>query len=69
MNLLLKIDGMSCQNCARHVREALQALPGVEYAEVNLERGEAQVKGEGIDPAALPAAVEKAGYRAIVHKT
>lgn len=35
----LKIEGMTCQNCARHVREALQGVPGVEYAEVDLDGG------------------------------
>ena len=30
----LKIGGMTCLNCVRHVREALQEVPGVEYAEV-----------------------------------
>jgi mercuric reductase len=69
MNILLKIKGMSCQNCARHVREALQNAPGVHHAEVNLERAEAHVAGEGIAPGTLAAAVEKAGYRAVVHES
>lgn len=30
------IEGMSCQNCAKHVKEALSELAGVISAEVNL---------------------------------
>jgi Cu+-exporting ATPase len=66
MSTILKIDGMSCQNCARHVREALQGVPGVAYAEVDLDAGRATVKGEGNGPEipALVEAVGRAGYTA-----
>jgi Cu+-exporting ATPase len=64
MTSLLKIGGMTCQNCARHVREALQEVPGVEYAEVDLEAGRARVKEEGADLNALVEAVGRAGYTA-----
>jgi Cu+-exporting ATPase len=66
MTSVLKIGGMSCQNCARHVREALQEVPGVEYAEVDLDAGQARVKGGGAGPevAALVEAVGRAGYTA-----
>jgi len=64
MTSVLKIEGMSCQNCARHVREALQAVAGVEYAEVDLDAGWARVKGEGMQVNALVKAVGRAGYAA-----
>jgi Cu+-exporting ATPase len=66
MTSLLKITGMTCQNCARHVREALQEVPGVEYAEVDLDAGQAHVKakGAGPDTSALVGAVSRAGYAA-----
>lgn len=66
MNILLKIDGMTCQNCARHVREALQKVAGVESAEVDLGNGTALVQARGGDmhAAALVHAVEQAGYAA-----
>ncbi len=28
--LLLRVEGMTCDGCARHVSEALKAVPGVE---------------------------------------
>jgi len=42
------IQGMDCAECARHVREALVALPGVGSAEVLLGAEKAVVR---IDPA------------------
>jgi len=64
MTRLLKIGGMSCQNCALHVRDALQAVPGVEYAEVNLDAAQARVKADGATVNALVDAVGRAGYTA-----
>ena len=37
---LLKVDGMSCGNCASYVENALNSLEGV-WAQVDLEKGEA----------------------------
>ncbi len=60
----LKIDGMSCQNCVRHVQKALQAVPGVASATVTLTEG-AVVEHEGVSIQDLQRAVAGAGeYRA-----
>ena len=40
---LLKVDGMSCGNCASHVENALNSLEGA-WAQVDLEKGEALVR-------------------------
>ena len=40
----LSIDGMSCENCVRHVREALEGMEGVVRVSVNLEKGEAELE-------------------------
>lgn len=61
----LRVDGMTCGNCARHVREGLAKVPGVTAVEVNLEGHAAQVTHDGtVNAAALVAAVEEAGYEA-----
>ena len=62
----LAIGGMSCASCAGRVEKALRAVPGVLEANVNLATEQATVSGFGLgaDPAALAAAVEKAGYTA-----
>jgi P-type Cu+ transporter len=62
----LDIEGMHCASCVKTVETALQAVPGVESASVNLATGEAfvRLKKPDIDFASLEGAVEAAGYRA-----
>jgi Cu+-exporting ATPase len=58
---------MSCNNCARHVTEAIQGVPGVRSATVTLDAGRAAVRWESGVPQNVPAviaAVQKAGYGA-----
>jgi len=61
----LKVEGMTCNHCAMAVKKALLKVPGVEKAEVYLDKGEALVEGQA-DPKALIRAVEEEGYRAEV---
>ncbi|MEO3473631.1 heavy metal translocating P-type ATPase [Roseomonas sp. CAU 1739] len=58
----LPVEGMTCAACAGRVRRALLAVPGVVDAAVNPASGQADVSGTAA-PAALAAAVAKAGYR------
>lgn len=59
----LLINGMSCASCVSRVQKALQAVPGVTQARVNLAERTALVMGSA--PAAeLVSAVEQAGYGA-----
>ncbi len=54
---------MTCQNCARHVREAIVAVPGVKEAKVELEQGRAQVRWSAApDLPAVLRSLEQAGY-------
>ena len=63
MKTILHIEGMSCQNCVRHVKEALEAVPGVKSAAVSLDDKSAAVDhGEPATAAMLKAAIEDAGY-------
>jgi len=61
----LKIEGMSCNNCVRHVSEALRAVPGVERVEVSLAQGQAVVEGEA-PLERLIEAVQEEGYTVLV---
>lgn len=66
MKTVLKIEGMSCEHCAAHVKEALEEISGVVSAEVSLKEKSAAVEHkEGIAEAALKAAVNEAGYEAL----
>ncbi|MEB4675029.1 copper-exporting P-type ATPase CopA [Enterobacteriaceae bacterium G50] len=59
----LLINGMSCASCVSRVQKALQAVPGVAQARVNLAERTALVMGSA-SAAELVHAVEKAGYGA-----
>lgn len=62
---ILKIDGMSCENCANRVENALNALDGV-WASVDLGSQEALVRmKQPMDPELLKNAVRKQGYTVI----
>ncbi len=63
MSTQLKIEGMTCQNCVKHVRQALESVPGVASVEVDLDSGRATVAGEAA-LSDLIAAVEEEGYEA-----
>ena len=58
---------MTCSNCARHVREALQDVPGVAAADVSLADGRATVRWIADVPGKISNlldAVKSAGYEA-----
>ena len=58
----LGVRGMTCASCVRRIERALNAVPGVELATVNLATEEASVTfaGTGIDE--MREAIERAGY-------
>lgn len=64
----LKIEGMMCGHCEAHVKKAIEAMEGVEAAEVSHEKGTAVVHiigGAVITDEALKKAVEEEGYTVI----
>lgn len=55
--------GMSCGHCVRFVTEEVEVLPGVESVTVDLAAETVTVVSDhGLEPAAVQAAVEAAGY-------
>lgn len=64
MTKTIRIEGMMCAHCSGHVKQELEAIPGVS-AVVSHETGEAIVQGAVPDEATLTAAVEKAGYKVV----
>jgi Cu+-exporting ATPase len=61
--ITIAVEGMTCASCVSHVERAIAAVPGVVNASVNLATGRAEATLR--DPAAaaaLPAAIETAGY-------
>ena len=59
----LAVTGMTCASCVGRVERALQAVPGVESAAVNLATERATVRGTAA-AGALVDAIASAGYRA-----
>ena len=56
-------DVMTCSHCVGFVTEELETLPGVESVRVDLPTGTvALVTDRPVDPVAIRAAVEAAGY-------
>lgn len=61
----LRITGMTCNGCVKHVDKALRGVPGVSAVEVSLPEQTAKVVHEDTAPVTdLVAAVESAGYTA-----
>ncbi|HQU16275.1 MAG: hypothetical protein B7Z66_00175 [Chromatiales bacterium 21-64-14] len=63
----LKVSGMTCGHCVSAVTKALKGVPGVESADVSLEKKQAVVKGSA-DAQALVRAVTGEGYGAEVQR-
>ncbi|MBQ7900949.1 MAG: heavy metal translocating P-type ATPase [Clostridia bacterium] len=66
MEKTIKIEGMMCQNCERHVKNALEAIDGVTEATASHESGTAVVKlSSDVADSVLKAAVEEEGYKVL----
>lgn len=66
MTKTMKIEGMMCEHCEMTVKKALEALDGVENAEVSHEKGEAVVTlSKDVDDAALTKAVMDKDYKVL----
>ncbi|WP_392507684.1 heavy-metal-associated domain-containing protein [Naumannella halotolerans] len=58
------VTGMTCEHCEASVREEVSEIPGVSDIQVSADNGVLVVTGEGVDEAAVLAAVTEAGYTA-----
>ncbi|CAO3414133.1 heavy-metal-associated domain-containing protein [Azospirillum doebereinerae] len=59
--LKFKVDGMTCGRCAQTVTKAVEALPSVERASVDLTAGEVSIEGNA-DESVIRKPIEDAGY-------
>jgi mercuric ion binding protein len=68
--VVLDVQNMTCPVCPITVRKALERVPGVADAKVDLERKTATVTfdPDKADPVALVKATTDAGYPSSVHK-
>lgn len=64
MEMTIKVMGMSCMMCVKHVEKGLLSVEGVKEVKVSLEKGEATIIGENLDKNLLVKAVVDSGYEA-----
>lgn len=66
MQTILKIGGMSCDNCVKHVTNAILEVPGVKQVKVSLEDNTAIViHDEDVTIDMLKVAVDDIGYEVL----
>jgi len=63
----LKVQGMTCNHCVMRVAKALKSVPGVQDAQVDLQKAHAVVTYDEakVAPEKLSAAVVDAGYKVV----
>jgi copper chaperone CopZ len=59
------VTGMTCSHCEVAVTGEVTKVAGVTAVEVDLETKLVQVHGSEIEPAAVVAAIDEAGYDAV----
>ena len=65
MKKKILIDGMSCDNCVRHVTVALKELDGVDEVEVRLDEKQATIDAENVSDQDIIDAIEEVGYEVV----
>ena len=63
--LTYRAAGMTCDHCRIAVTEEVTKVPGVTAVDVDLDSKLVQVHGTDVDPAAVVAAIDEAGYDAV----
>ncbi len=60
------VQGMTCGHCVAAVEQEVGRIPGVTGVEVDLATGAVAIASEApLDPAAVAAAVDEAGYEVV----
>lgn len=60
------VSGMTCGHCVAAVRDEVGQIPGVTEVVVDLDTGAVTISsGAALDPAAVAAAVDEAGYEVV----
>lgn len=65
MKKVVKIEGMSCHNCVRHTKEALEELTGVNSVEVSLEDKQAVLEVNDVTDEEIISVVSEVGYKVV----
>ena len=60
------VAGMTCEHCRVAVTEEVTQVAGVASVDVDLDAKLVRVHGSEVDPAAVVAAIDEAGYDAVM---
>ena len=64
-NVVIKVDGMMCEHCKKHVEDACMSVNGVKKAEANLKKKNVTVSFDGdVNKDEIIKAINEAGYKA-----
>lgn len=61
--IILKIDGMSCQHCVMNVKKAVDGIEGVSSSDVTVGSAKVVYDDAKINKGAIAAVVQNAGYK------
>jgi copper chaperone len=64
MEITYTVAGMTCGHCKSAVEAEVGQVPGVASVDANVDTKLVVVRGEGLEDAALRAAIDEAGYEA-----
>jgi copper chaperone len=64
--IAITVPGMTCGHCEAAVKGEIGKLTGVSSVDVNLDTKAVVVEGEQLDLDAIVAAVDEAGFEAVV---
>lgn len=62
-DIVVKVEGMTCNHCKKSVTDAVSDVPGVEEVNVDLATGNVTIKGSDVDLELVKKAVEGRGYK------
>ena len=66
MKKTIKVEGMMCAHCEKHVKDALEKIDGVIEASANHEKGEVSLKlSKEVAPSEFEKAITDEGYKFI----
>jgi copper chaperone CopZ len=65
-SLTYVVEGMSCEHCRVAITQEVGEVAGVDAVDVDLATKLVRVHGSGLDDAAVRAAIDDAGYDALL---
>lgn len=66
VNKEIKVEGMKCAMCKKHVEEALKSIESIKKVKVNLETGTVEIKSkEEVSNEEIKTKIEELGFNVV----